>query len=386
MQMNYTDEEYHQLTIEEYFQEDVVPNLFGVSTIFTEARRNMTVSEYKAFVLALSHHDWTQPCPDTLYLDKDEVIKAVGIKTDIDHESYDLMRSIGDMPRNSFLKFADRDKDLYINGCFVATIASFRKHVRIRLNPDYLGLFGCLNGKERRYITMWSGDIFRMNTERAILFYEFLRDNSDSRLPMNVGTVSVKKFKELFKIPKTGKGSYTRNDEKHHFNRSEFEKYVIDPACEEIFKTEMIRLLLTPDGQYYEKVKQGNRVIAYKFCWTIQDPKHVIEEKVSVPEEIDGEAKVSEDEVLPVGRLWEEELKEFEFNRAQLDAIGTRLCLVPEYLLPELSPSINSIDIRRVHFMEQMAADLRVADSQKKVRNKYKYLLRMIENYGKDDD
>jgi len=172
------------------------------------------------------------------------------------------------------------------------------------------------------------------------------------------------------------------------FNRSEFEHKVIDPICEDLSKTDMIQLILTTEGKYYEKIKNGNKVIAYKFYWRLCDPKPAIEEKSPEPEvkEIDGEAKVSEDEYLPLNRLWEEELTEFEFNRAQLDAIGTRLFLVPEYLLPELPPSINSIEMRRVHFMEQMVVDLRVADRQKKVRNKYKYLLRMIENYGKDDN
>ncbi len=372
MAMNYTDEEYHQMTIEECFQVEVKPNLFGVSTIFAEARRNMTVSEYKAFTLALSHHDWTQPCPDTLYLDKDEVIKAVGIDTDIDHESYDLMRSIGDMPRNSFLKFADKDKDLYVNGCFVITIASFRKRIRIRLNPDYLGLFGCLDGKERRYITMWSGDIMRLKTERAILFYELLRENSDTQQVMNTGTVSIRKFKEMFNIPEKGKGSYTRNDEKHHFNRPEFEKRVIDPVCEELAKTEMITLMLTPDGKYYEKEKKGGRVTAYRFWWTLKDPKEQsqIEEKEDVPE-------IAES---PERDLWESALEEFNFSREELDAIGARLRIIPQSAMFTNGVAYGSMELDRYHFMDMRAKDIRVEEKKKHIRNKYKYLIKMLEN------
>lgn len=83
----------------------------------------------------------------------------------------------------------------------------------------------------------------------------------------------------MFDIPKEGKGSYMRSRQNGGFDRSKFEKQVIDPVCEELAKTEMITLILTPDGKFYEKVKRGNRVIAYKFHWTITDPKAQIEEK-----------------------------------------------------------------------------------------------------------
>ena len=264
MAMNYTDEEYHQISLEEYFEEDVKPNLFAVSRVFAEARKQMTLSEHKTLVYALSKIKWKEKCPDTLYLDKKEVAKVVGINSDIDHLSADLNRSIGEMPKHSFLKFADKDKGMYLNGNFVRTVAMFKNVVRIRLEEEFLGLFGNL---ETNYITMWSEDVFRMKTERAILFYEFLRDNSDTRLPINKGTVSIRKFKELFDIPKDGKGSYMTSD--GHFARTHFERKVIDPICEELSKTKMIHLIIQPDRAYYEKVKSGGKIIAYRFYWTV---------------------------------------------------------------------------------------------------------------------
>ena len=264
MAMNYTDEQYHQFSLEEYFQGDVKPNLFAVSRIFAEARKQMTIAEHKTLVYALSQIRWKEKCPDTLYLDKKELAKVVGINSDIDHLSENLNRSIGEMPKHSFLRFSDKDKGMYLNGNFVRTVAMFKNVVRIRLEEEFLGLFGNL---ETNYLTMWSEDVFRMKTERAVLFYELLRDNSDTRLVQNTGTVSIRKFKELFDIPATGKGSYLTKD--GHFARTHFEKYVIDPICEELTKTKMIQLILQPDGRYYEKVKRGGRVIAYKFFWTV---------------------------------------------------------------------------------------------------------------------
>lgn len=261
MAMNYTDEEYHQLSLEEYFEGDIKPNLFAVSRIFAEARKQMTAAEHKTLVYALSQIKWKEKCPDTLYLDKKEVAKVVGINSDIDHLSADLNRSIGEMPKHSFLRFSDKDKGMYLNGNFVRTVAMFKNVVRIRLEEEFLGLFGNL---ETNFITMWSEDVFGMKTERAILFYELLRDNSDSRFTVNKGTVSVRKFKEMFNI---SKDAYMTNDGR--FARTHFEKKVIDPICEELTKTKMIQLVLQPDGKLYEKVKVGGRVIAYRFFWTV---------------------------------------------------------------------------------------------------------------------
>lgn len=264
MAMNYTDEEYHQISLEEYLEGESKPNLFAVSRVFAEARKQMTAPEFRIFAYALSQIKWKETCPDTLYLDKKTIAKLAGVHSDIDHLSVDLNRSIGDMPKHSFLRFSDRHKGIYVNGNFVRTITMLKNVVRIRLEDEFLGLFGNL---ETDYITMWSKDFEIMKTERAMAFYEFLRDNSDTRLVINEGTMSIKKFKELFDIPKDGKGSYMTSD--GHFARTHFERFVIDPICEELSKTEMIKLIIQPSKKYYEKVKEKGKVIAYRFYWTV---------------------------------------------------------------------------------------------------------------------
>ena len=374
--MNFTDEGSRQLTVEEYFQKEVTPRLFGVSRIFSEARKNMNLQEYKAFAYALSNLDWTKPCPDTLYADKKELAKVIGLTSDIDHLSENLMRSIGDMPKDSFLRFREKGMDLYVNGCFVITVASFRNRVRIRLNPDYLGLFGALDGKERSYITMWSGDIFRMRTERSIKFYEFLRSHSTSKQVFHEGTMSIQKFKEIFEIPMYGPGSYTRNDERHHFNRPEFEKYVIDPVCEDLANTDMIRLIVQADGKYYEKVKKGAKVIAYKFFWTFRNPNPRISEKAA-GKESDVVVEIPEEPK----ELWMSALAEFHFSKEELEAIDSRIRLVPRSAMLSNNAASGSVDLDRYHFVEMRVKDMKVEGKKGNIRNKFKYFLKMVESY-----
>lgn len=272
-----TDEEFHQMEIEEMFQKEIKGNLFAVSKIFADARKQMNLAEYKTLTLALTNVKWTEECPEVLYMDKKELAEIIGVHSDPDHLSQDLKRSIGEIPIHSFIKFEDKDKDFYINGCFISSIGFYKNRVRLKMNTDYLSLFGNL---DKNYITMWSEDIYGMGSERSVEFYELLRMNSDTRLDVNEGTVGIKKLKELFNIPKEGKGSYMRSEKNGGFNRSEFEKKVIDPLCEDLAKTRMIQLIVQPDGKYYEKVKKGNRVIAYKFQWTITNRPQI----VSAPE------------------------------------------------------------------------------------------------------
>lgn len=285
-----TDEQYHQIELEEYFEGNIKPDLFAVSRIFAEARKQMTLSEYKMFAYALTSVKWKDKCPDILYLDKKEIAKIVGI-TDSDSSdlSQNLKRSVGDLAKHSYLEFSDKASGAWANGFFVTSIAFFKNRIRIRMNQDYLPLFGEL---ERDYITMWSGDIFKMRSERSVKFYEVLRENSDTRKEMQTGTISIRFLKELFGIPKDGKGSYVRKN--GHFSRPEFEKYVIDPICEDLAHTEMIQLILQPNGKYYEKVKRGNRVIAYKLFWTISSHPRVASaaEVQEIQEMVDADAQI----------------------------------------------------------------------------------------------
>ena len=283
-----TDEKFHQMELEEYFDNQIKPNLFAVSRIFAEARKQMNLPEYKTFTLALTSVKWKEACPEVLYLDKKTVANIVGVTSDTDHLSQDLKRSIGQLPLHSYLEFADKDKDVYVNGCFITTIAFYKNRIRIRMNPDYLSLFGEL---EKNYITMWSSDIFKMHSERSIKFYELLRGNSDTRLKTQTGMVGIKFLKELYGIPKDGKGSYMYNG---HFRRPEFEKRVIDPICEDLANTEMIQLILQPDGRYYEKIKRGGRVIGYQFFWTISSHPRLASaaEVKEVQEKVDAAAQI----------------------------------------------------------------------------------------------
>lgn len=256
-----------QITLDEIMNPPKM--MVAVANIFARARKHMTLNEQKTFVYALTQIKFTEePKSEYVKLDKKVLANILGISTrDIDHLSQNLYDEIKSLPQHSFIEIADKDIDLYTSGNIISSVTKFKNYVRIHFNNEYLPLFTNLSDK---YITMWSEDIFGMTSVRSVQFYELLRQMSYSEYEAGEGMYSyacgVKAFKEMFNIPKEGKGSYMR--ENGGFDRSNFEKYVIDPLCDDLSHCKMIQLVLRPDGKPYEKVKHGKRVDGYRFYWT----------------------------------------------------------------------------------------------------------------------
>lgn len=251
-----------QVTISDLFGAE--EKLFAVSRIFSRARKEMSLAEQKTFVYALSQLRFTEKAATNyVRLDKKKLAGIVGIHTDANHLSVDLHNAIKELPRHSYIEIAERDLDLYASGFIITNVVSFKNIVRIKFEEDYIGLFTDLS---KDYITMWSGDIFQMTSKRSVQFYEYLRQITDTRDGVNSVGLGIKALKDMFGIPKDGKGSYMR--EKGGFDRTNFERYVIEPICEDLLKCKMITLVIQQDGKPYEKVKRGNRVDGYRFYWT----------------------------------------------------------------------------------------------------------------------
>lgn len=272
-----------QMTIEDLFQPP--EKLFAVHKIFARARKSMTLAEQQTLVFALTQIRFKGDIPDQMEvkLDKKQLAVAIGMKTDADHLSVDLYKKLKNISKNSMIEIADEDKAVYSSGVLITDINRIGTDIVISFNRKYLGLF---TGLSRDYITMWSGDIFKMRSVRSVQFYELLRQLTDTRYDICSHGWGVKQLKELFGIPKDGPGSYMRKD--GHFDRPAFERYVIQPLCDDLQKCKMISLVLQPDKKFYEKVKVGKRVVGYRFYWVFtSSPKvasakevHKIQERV----------------------------------------------------------------------------------------------------------
>lgn len=254
-----------QLTIDDIFSPP--EQMIAVSNIFARARKEMSLVEQKTFAYALSKINWTKSPEEqdtVVRLDKKTLIKILNYKSDSTDVSQNMWREIKDIWKHSYVEISDRDKDLYDSGTVIYRITMFKNFVRISFTPEYFPLF---TGLGSNYITLWSKDIFKMNSKRSVQFYELLRQMSFDKYKVGDNVFSygwgIKAFKEMFGIPKE---AYMRA--KGGFDRTQFERRVIDPICNDLGKSKMIQLIMQPNGKYYEKVKRGNRVDGYRFFWT----------------------------------------------------------------------------------------------------------------------
>ncbi len=262
-------------------------SLIAVSKVFARAVKQMNIREWKAFIFALTKIKWTETNPSIVYLDKNDLADLLGIHTDSKRLSAKIFEEIKDMVPHSHIIIKDRDSDFCDSGTFIKHVTTRQKgKVIIQLEEDYMKLFQNLNG-QNPYITMWSGDLFQMKSERAILFYESLRLNSDTRVT-NSKVYSTKELKELFNMPRTGKGSYMKFSPQKNtevFDRANFERYVLLPVFEDLKKCKMINIVLTPSGRYWIKEKDGNSVLGYRISWTVRIQKEDIENSVATEKE-----------------------------------------------------------------------------------------------------
>lgn len=306
--------------------------LFAVHRIFARARKEMSLAEQKAFVYALSQLKFTDEAKSPyIYMDKKTLAEIVGVTSDPDHLSGNLKRAIGELPKHSFIEISLQDKEYYESGTIITRITMLKNRVRMKFEPDYLKLF---TGLSTNYITMWSSDIFQMTNSRTIRFYEELRQLTYDKTGVNQHGWSTRKLKEMFGIPKDGKGSYVRQSGK--FNRPEFEAKVIDPICEDLKNCKMIQLVVQSDGKYYEKVKRGGRVDGYRFYWTFSAYPGVAtaNEVREIQERVDQDPavlKVAKDIVKgekrkrkkkeSAGKFNEFEQNEYDFDQLEKDIV-----------------------------------------------------------------
>lgn len=277
-----------QMSIEDLFEPP--ERLFAVSRIFARARKEMSLAEQKTFVYALTEIRFNEELQSNIIsVDKKTLAKILDLQCDVNHLSVNLFKAIKHLPEHSYIEINAKDIGFESNGFIVSNIERNRDKIELEFSQKYLKLF---SGLTANYITLWSSDIFAMQSIRSVKFYEYLREVTDTRKTVNNRLLGIKALKELFEIPETGKNSYMRKD--GHFDRPAFEKRIIKTVCDDMQHCKMIKLVLQPDGNYYCKEKAGNRVIGYRFYWEFSARPGIAtaEEVQEIQERVDKDPQV----------------------------------------------------------------------------------------------
>ena len=269
--------------------------LIAISNTLARAKDGMTMQERKLMCIYLSKINWKNLKNDLqIWVDKREIMELLKSKIDTTDQSVYLRKLSQNMVHHSELRFDSRDKSEWEDMPLFTRRKSTKNKLMIEV---YQGAVDLIMGLNCEYITLFLADILNFDSNidgnRAYKLYEYLRLHSDTRR-MNTRIISTKEFKELFDIPKDGKGSYMR--EKNGFNRTEFERKVIEPVLEMVGKCNHVVLHKYGTGKYYRKVKEHNVVKGYELAYTINKyPRKIKKETIIDVQERPELLKVAQD-------------------------------------------------------------------------------------------
>lgn len=252
--------------------------MVAMGTLLAKAHKALSKTEYKLLIMCLTKINWSKTeNKNEVELDKKEISEILGIAQD-SSMSAELRKMFMELMKHSMISWEDpTDKEIYEDGFLITNRRSTRGSIVVKFNPDYMPLLENLL-KDKDFITIWANDIYNFDSKYSYLLFEELRLHCDTT-KTNYRVYSTRQLKELFGIPKDGKGSYMHDvpnkktgEKVSTFDRSNFEKYVLDVAIKEINEGQMVQILpsLESKGKCYIKVKKNGYIVGYQFKYYVR--------------------------------------------------------------------------------------------------------------------
>lgn len=272
-------DENHQVIPKPKTENSLQNQMVAMGKALVRARKNMSIEERKLLIMAMTKINWSKTENELVVcLSKLEISEVLNWKIDSSDRSTKVRNLATNLRRHSEICIDGKDKDEWDDGFLVPRIHSTKGDIYIHFAEQFRPLLENLT-KDKDFVTIWANDVYGFDSLYAYLLFEDMRMHCDTR-QTNWRTYSTKELKDLFGISKDGKGSYMHYDAKKGkevFDRSNFEKKVLDVAIEEINRGQMIKILpfvgmeATPEKPYklYEKIKKNGYVTGYLFKYNV---------------------------------------------------------------------------------------------------------------------
>lgn len=246
----------------------LVDEVTAVSRSLARTQIAWSLEQKKLFTCILAKIKWTESNNSAVVeLNKGEVVEALGLALDSTDRSRRLRASFQKLARDSMVHWTDpQDADEWQDAFLITGIRSTRGTIRVSLNELFMPHLQDLV-RRTPFLTFWSSDIYGFTSRFAILLYEDLRLHYDNRHLSNFRQYSTQELKQVFQL---GKNDYMRSKSQGGFNRTGFERQVLDVAVAEINKTRVVSIL--PNGgadkngkiKFYRKIKKDGLIVAYE--------------------------------------------------------------------------------------------------------------------------
>lgn len=323
--------------------------LYGLS------KSELTLAEFKILDVYLSRIDSHNPENRTVSFEKGELEKILGVNRirteELDERLKHLMTTIkieDDTKNNKFKRVAlfekaEIEQDEYGHW-----------KVELMCTPSAMEYF--FNIENLGYLLYKLKCITMISSRYTYVMFLYLEANKFRK----TWTIELEELKTLLNCQ----------------NEESYKKFkVFNDRILKLIKKEMDE---KTDCRYkYETVKKGKNVVAIKFTYLSGSSFYIDTE--SNNQDIDTDKNTDTD--IENQELWKSALERYNYNFTpeQLQELKEVLVSIPDKNLPlDTTTGTDSIDFRWYHYLAQKLATMERQNSQKKIANKFLYLLKTL--------
>lgn len=320
--------------------------------LFSLWRSELTLAEFKILDTYLSRIDSHKPEKRAVMFEKGALEKILGVKKinnqDLKERLKHLMGNVVEVPDESVKKGfrlvtlfeeAVAEQDDY--GLWQVKLECTQKAMKYFFNIENLGYLRyklrCITSLKSRY---------------TYIMFIYLEAN---------------RFRKSWEVP--------LDELKQILDCDKEETYKIFKRFNDlILKRVHKEMLEKTECRYsYEPVKKGRSVVAVRFeVETLPKASldEVDENQITIEQ---WQAETCEEK-----ELWQQPLEDFDLTPEQYDELRSVLVTIPDHKLPQSPACHGEIDLMRYHYTDQKAREIKRRDTQKPIRSKFSYLLKLM--------
>lgn len=324
--------------------------------LFELWKSDLTLAEFKILDTYLARINSHHPEKRVVIFEKGELEEKLGVKKinnkDLENRLKHLMGNVVKIPDYDEKKgfrlitlfeeaVAEQDED----GLWQIKMECTQKAMKYIFNIDNIGYYRyklrCITSITSRY---------------TYIMFMYLEDN---------------RFRKSWDEPLDNLRKLLRCDGEEFYNEFKyFNAKILKRIHKEMHEKTECRYSYTP-------VKKGRSVIAVHF--EVETLSDYIESNDGL-DQIETEVWQEAVEANKESELWQEPLSGFNFSKEQLDELQSLLMTIPNYRLPQSPACYGNIDLMLYHYIDQKAKEIIRRDSQKKIKNKFAYLVKLLKN------
>ena len=238
--------------------------IIAMSNTLAEKSTRFNATQQKLFYISLASLKSGKNSKNEVTINKQELFKYLDYDTE---NKYTRMRyQFKKLRENSGIEFGTDEGD-WLDGFLITSNRSDRYNYYVQFNSYFLPLIEELADN---YVRLLDDDVVSFDSKFSMMLYQnLMKDKWMLTNPDFYGIpYSTKKLKMIFGLSKDD--YMTTKKGKPSFNRTLFERFTIDKAVKEINEKSKCIVKLR-----YEKIKKGNRIMAYEFYFDYVDPNTI---------------------------------------------------------------------------------------------------------------